>query len=336
MKRLALLAFSALSLTTAASAQGGSEAVVDQVGAHNGSTITQNGTSNEARTYQYSVMAGSSADANTAQISQDGTNLNAAGSEITELLNLDTYLSPYYTGTGVTPGIIQIGEGNTGTIIQTGNWNSALQLAVGADNDVAITQNGGASNAAGAVVIGVDNEVDITQSGSSPGDFNNVAVAGVLGEGNHVMIDQSNSGGFDINNVALFGAVGLDPDVTNPDANMTNTIVDIDQTGQYGQVIGYAIGDENRITVSQAGVGNQVGSGSLSPIGVTPGIAVIGDGNDVNVSQGGMLNQAFVTIESGSPAAWVNNEVDVTQTSNNNVATVTIDGDGNTATITQD
>src|SRR5690606_8385850 len=142
-------------------------AMIDQFGT-NTATITQNADrideGNEARILQ--ISTGSVA--NTATIDQDGNDLNAAGSEAGALLDvlLGGAGSEYYTP--VAPGIVQVGQGNEGTITQTGSWNTAAQVTLGSYNDVDVTQSG-ASNIAVAGVLGNDNLVDIDQSNSDPG-----------------------------------------------------------------------------------------------------------------------------------------------------------------------
>ena len=95
---------------------------------------------------------------------------------------------------------------------------------------------------------------------------------------------------------------------------MYNSTVNVTQSGDDNQVVGYAIGDGNDIDVEQSGNGNYVGSvdysltlggASLGPI--VSGISVIGNDNTVDIAQGG----------------------------NGNTATVDVFGNGNTSTVTQ-
>lgn len=329
MKKLLLLAAFGLLASPALAQSGGHTATIDQVGGSNDGDINQSGVDhsamidqvgtntsdiiqrgsrpnegNEARTLQINAVGDV---ANVAVIDQDGDDLNAAGSEAAALL--DPVLDglgiddEYYTP--IAPGIVQVGEGNTGSITQTGSWNSAVQVVAGGYNTADITQSG-ASNIAAVGVLGARNTVDIDQSNSDSGDINNLAVVGVVGQDNYMEVDQTGQ-----RNDLLFGEVGL----MGAGSEMYNSTVNVTQSGSDNQVVGYAIGDDNDIDVTQSGNGNFVGSVDYSlPLGGTPGIdsivsgiSVIGNGNTADITQGG----------------------------NGNTATANVHGNGNTSTITQ-
>jgi hypothetical protein len=330
MKKLLLLAaFGLLASPALAQSGGGHTATIDQVGGSNDGEIDQSGVDhsamidqvgtntsdiiqrgsrpgegNEARTIQVNEVGDA---ANVAVIDQNGDDLNAAGSEAAALL--DPVLGGlgiddgYYTP--IAPGIVQVGQGNEGSIVQTGSWNSAVQVVAGDYNTADITQSG-ASNIAAAGVLGAGNTVDIDQSNSDPGDINNLAVVGVVGQDNYMEVDQTGQ-----RNDLLFGEVGF----VGAGSEMYNSTVNVTQSGDDNQVVGFALGDDNDIDVTQSGNGNFVGSvdysltlgGPPSIDDIASGISVIGDGNTV----------------------------DITQSGDGNTATANILGNGNTSTITQ-
>ncbi|MPR35278.1 hypothetical protein [Salmonirosea aquatica] len=256
---------------------------------------------------------------------------------------------------------------NKAVIMQTGKSNQALIDEAGKLNDVMITQSNTsvANHDASVQIINNDSEnnyVRVTQSGKGMRADIQIRGDGMANGGSPVIFNQSG----DTNRARLLETGGNDNDYN---------AVSLTQSGKDGQSYTNLVGDNNSITINQAGNTNNIGNfagggpaigssftrtrvlagpnqslagpnflgadGTAVGIGINAGITVVGDMNTISVTQGAASRNNFAGIQlNGTQADGANqNKATINQADNaeDNQALIVVNSnqDRNAATINQ-
>lgn len=313
-------------------------ATVDQVGSLNEGYVTQTGNSNDAVIDQNNaenigVIDQLNGDQNGASVTQDGTaneayvtqgmveNYNGLTSSNVPGNNNNATVTQSGTANMVGE-LIQVGDGNTGSVSQSGSDNLAYAYqgwAYGFWGETAVT----------SALSSYSSFVNIAQSGS--GNYGAVWQYG--GSGNDVSITQntgSNTASVAQGFIYEDGAYDFTYPVYNTSSNHVS-IQQIDGMDNFGKV--FQLGDGNQFDLVQTGDNNSVGyDASLSGLVAKRNAYFTQDGDD---------NEFVGTQEDGATLDYASfqhgneNKIDLEQ-GEDDFATIQQDGNLNVANLMQD